>query len=183
MKSISIDKSIEKKRLVYQFDVEIIFLYIFFYFMSLGLPVVTVMVFISDKQHHREPLMPFYIFFTFIDFWMIAGMYFANKLYQFNTSNLIEHKGEITSLLEQYYPGIEFHTEGSNLIRGEKELGWLKMRARIITIILTDESIYVNILNTYRGENFSPIQGLYNYYRSKMLSEYIYKNLSSSTQI
>jgi hypothetical protein len=32
-------------------------------------------------------------------------------------------------------------------------------------------------LNTVRGENFSPLQGVYNYYRSKILVEHIYNHL------
>ena len=177
MKNISVNESIKKKRLIYQIDGEIIFLYIMMYFMSLILPITTILILISDIQHNRNLLIPFYIVFVFIDLWMLAGIYYTNKLYQFYDQTFIKHKNEIISLLKAYYPDTEFYSESPDLIRGEKEIGWLKMRARIITVILTNDSIYVNILNTYRGENFSPFQGVYNYYRSKILIRYIYNNL------
>lgn len=178
MKKISVNESINKKRLIYPIDFEVIFSYLMMYFLSLILPVCTVMVFISDKQHNREPLISFYIIAILIDLWMIAGIYYTNKLVHFSDETLIDRQKDIISILKDYYPDTEFYANNSNLIRGEKEIGWLKMRARIITVILDGDNIYVNILNTYRGENFSPIQGVYNYFRSKKLTRYIYNNLS-----
>ncbi len=122
---------------------------------------------------------------------MLAGIYYTNKLYYLRGQKLEGHENEIISLLKVYYPNTEFYSETPMLIRGEKKLGWFKMRARIITIILADDSIYINILNTYalnkygriRSEGFSPIQGVYNYFRSKTIAKDIYNNILIHDQI
>lgn len=185
MKRISVIESINKKRLVYPIDAEIVFSYIMMYFLSLVLPICTLLNVISDVQHNRDLVIPVYTFMALIDLWMLAGIFYTNKLYRLRGKPLAGYKNEIISILKNYYPATEFHFEDSGLIRGEKEIGWFKMRARIITIILADDSIYINILNTYAlnkygricSEGFSPIQGVYNYFRSKVLAKYIYSNI------
>ena len=166
--------------MVYPIDAEIVSSYIMMYFLSLVLPICTLLNVVSDIQHNRDLVLPVYAFMILIDLWMLAAIFYTNKLYRLRGKPLANYKNEIISILKDYYPATEFHFENSHLIRGEKKLGWFKMRARIVTIILADDSIYINILNTYgrlRSENFSPIQGVYNYFRGKSLAKYIYSNI------
>ena len=183
MKRISVTESVDKKRRIYPIDSEIVFSYIGMYFLSLVLPVGSVLVLISDIQHNRDLVLPVYIIMILIDLWMLGGLYFTNKLYNFRGKTLAAHKNEVISALINYYPDTEFSSGNPMLIRGEKKLGWLKERTRIVTIILADDGIYVNILNTFRGENFSPIQGVYNYFRSRALAKDIYNNILINDQI
>src|ERR1700743_1142731 len=141
MKRIAIDKSISKSRLIYPLDSELVFYYIMMYFLSLVLPVVTVLIILSDNQHHRKPVPFFYFIFSCIDIWMLAGLYYTNKLYRMRGNSLKNYKDEVITIVNGYYPDIEFQSENPVLIRGEKEIGWLKMRSRIVTIILADDSI------------------------------------------
>jgi hypothetical protein len=57
------------------------------------------------------------------------------------------------------------------MIRGQKALGFLAQREKIITIILNEDKIYINILHTYRGSGFSFLHGLSDYLKCKNIAK------------
>jgi hypothetical protein len=92
-----------------------------------------------------------------------------NKLIVFEGKSFEENKNAIMTVLKEWYPEIEFSSAAPNTIRGQKQVGYL--RDRVITIILDEDKVFVNILNTFRGNGFSFYHGWLNYFRSKSLAK------------
>ena len=179
MRQIIIEKSIQKKSLIFKLDTALVFDYIMMYFMSWVLPFTSILVVISDHQHNRAPSPVAYSIFTVIDIWLLLSLYFTNKLFVVSGNTLDENKQVVTEVLEQMYPKFEFFSTGkSNLILfGKNVNSW--NRGKLITVILNENKIYINKLSTYRGGGFSSINGLSNYIRSRNIAKNFTYNLST----
>ena len=165
MRQIIVDKSIQRKRIVYKSNTSLIFDYFMMYFLAWMLPIISVkLIFFSAKQ--KFSLLE--LLFVLIDLWLIISLYFMNKLVVSKGKTPNENRDAIMLVLEDQYPDIVFTSGNPNLIRGKKKVGYL--REQIINIILDESNVCINILNTYRGEGFSFFHGLINYFKSKNLA-------------
>jgi len=168
MRQIIVDKSIKRKRLVFKLNAELVFNYIIMYFMTYFLPAASVdLIFFPSKynQNHWSPTSNF-IMLT-IDAWLLLGLYLTNKLILFKGTAFDENKSVIKEVLKYKYPKFEL-SENLNIIKyGRKVEDW--NRGKLITVILNDDYLYINMLSTYRGGQFSSFNGLANYFRCRSI--------------
>jgi hypothetical protein len=167
MRQILITKSAQRGRIVYKLTAGLVFDYMIMYLLAWTLPVISVKLILFPSRYDHSPFFLHFIFIM-IDAWFIISLYFMNKLVVFQGGSFDKNKNEIMSVLKDKYPDISFTSGNPNLIRGKKKVGYL--RDRIITIILDENNIYINILNTYRSTGFSFYHGLFNYFKSQRLA-------------
>jgi len=153
--------------MIYRLTGGLVFDYVLMYFLAWILPLISIKLILFPSKHDQSPLI-LHLIFMLIDAWLIISLYFMNKLVTVKGQQLEKKKNEIMSVLRDKYPDVSFTSGNPNLIRGKKEVGYL--RERIITMILEENNIYINILNTYRGTGFSFFHGLFNYFKSQKLA-------------
>jgi hypothetical protein len=167
MRQVVIDKSIQRGRLVYKLKTSLVFEYLFMYFLAWVLPFATVMVWLNPLNNNS------YVFNGFaiaIDLWLLIGLYFTNKLIVVKGASIEINKEIILKVLEAEFPEISFSSGNPNLLRGQKPEGWNRY-GKIVTVILKDNSIYINILNTFRGGSFSFPHRITNYITARSIAE------------
>jgi hypothetical protein len=164
MRQIAIDKSIKGRRMVYKLNTELVFNYVMMYFLAWILPLMSIkIVFFPSKynQQHNSPV--FNAIMLLIDLWLLVGLYLMNKLVYAEGKSFNDNKNAIEEVLRNKYPEIVFTSGNPNVIRGQKTLGFLGQREKIITVLLKDTNIYINTLHTYRGGGLSFFHGITDY--------------------
>ena len=172
MKEILIDKSIQKQRLVFELNGQLIFDYIMAYFLTFMLPAITIkLVVFPSKYNLQHPSPVFDMIFIIIDIWLIISFYLMNKLVTVNGQTFDDNKEHISKILQNEYPNFEFiQSEDQRLILfGRKVEDW--NRGKLITVILSENKIYLNILSTYRGGASSAFNGLGNYLKCRSIAK------------
>ncbi|HTE00020.1 MAG TPA: hypothetical protein VK668_12080 [Mucilaginibacter sp.] len=94
-----------------------------------------------------------------------------NKLVFIRGKDDESNRIDILKALEGKYPDITFSSGNPCLIRGEKPEGRWTQRGKIISIILDESNLYINILSTYRAGRFSVFNGLSNYLKCKSIAK------------
>jgi hypothetical protein len=168
MRQIVLDKSIQKQRLVFKVNTELILDYIFMYLLAYVLPVISVkIIFFPSKYNlqHWSPRLNFIM--LIIDVWLLLSLYLTNKLIDFKGISFDLNKETIIKVLKSKYPKFEL-SENVNVIKaGWKVTNW--NRGKLITVILDNDCLYINMLSTYRGGQFSYFNGLANYFRCRSI--------------
>ena len=168
MRQIVVDKSIKRHRLVFKLSGELVFNYVMMYFMAYVLPVASIdLIFFPSKysQQHRSPTFNFV--FLLIDAWLLISLYLTNKLIEFKGSTFDQNKESIIEVLKYRYPKFELSENLTVIKMSRKVEDW--NRGRLITVILNDDSLYINMLSTYRGGQFSSLNGLTNYFKCRSI--------------
>lgn len=166
MKQILIDKSIEKERVVYKPTSSLISQYIFSYFLAL-IPLVASSLILLNHKVNTPPAA--IIIMMVINLWIFVGLFLTNKLIKIQGYLFTSDKTSIINILSKRYPNINFSSGNPDLIRGQRAEGWTG-RGKIISVILDEQDIYINVVSTFRGGVLSFIDAPFNYIASKRIA-------------
>lgn len=161
--SINVQKSITKKKLIYK-DRGIIVDNVITYTGSLLFITLGFVLLIS--KFFLMPLIVLILNIAFIA-WMIANMLLFNVLIKVKGKDINSNRNDIITALNDYF-NLNIENNDQIIIRNTKLSGFIYW-GRIITILLDNNSIYINIQSLGRGDAFSFFHGFTNYLKSKRI--------------
>ena len=179
MRQILVDKSILRERMVYKFKLaQFLDDSLFAYFIVYVPFIVTIRLwfFPSDNDHQFGPI--FFGCLVLIDAWMLMNAYFIHKLVVFKGVGLKENSAAILKTLNELYPDITFSSGNSNLIRGQQKETFWKRKVKIISVLLDQSNVYINVLPTFKGGSLYLFGGIISYLRSRKIANEFGKNLN-----
>jgi hypothetical protein len=166
--SVNIDKSIQRKRLIYKMTVWVFLDYFFTY---LGGSILVICCLAPNFTGKNPTPLIIVIASCSGAIWMIANLVSLSALVKLEGKDIDTNRKDINSVLNAYYSGYTL-VSTDRLIRSVKlstSLRW----GKIITVILEEETMYLNITTLGRGDGPSPFHGLYNYTRCRSIAKII----------
>ncbi len=166
---VNVDKSIQRKRLVYKVTVGTFLDYFFTYFLGSAVIILCLGPNFTDKN--PTPPIILIIISCAVALWMIANLILLNGLVKFKGKDLNTNRKDINSVLNTYYDSNTVITT-DRLIRSVKSTKGFSF-GNIVSIILDDEMVYLNITTLGKDDMPSPFSGLYNYVRCRGIAKII----------
>jgi hypothetical protein len=163
--TINFDKSIKKRRLIYK-DRGVIVDYIITYAGSLLFITLGCMLLVS-----KFSVMPVVILILTVGFiaWMIANVILFNVLIKVNGKDINTNRNDVIKVLNEYF-NLNIENNDQVIIRNVKLSGFIYW-GRVITVLLDDDSVYINIQSLGRGDALSFFHGFTNYLKSKRIAK------------
>ena len=177
--SVNYDKSIKRQRLVYKLSFGIIYDYFLTYLGSLmlvGMSTLFIPMMINGL-HDVFKLTLIVICCVLFDIWMIANLVLTHALVRIDGKDVESNKKAIHTSLVVFYDNIDASRIDGNIIRNIK-LSTSFRWGRIITILLDDDKVYLNVITLGRYDSPSPFHGLYNYIKCKRIAQMVIDKLS-----
>lgn len=162
---VNFTKSIAKQRLIYKMTGEVVFSYIISYFLMLFYMTLAIVPILA---YFNEPYMPVWplVCCLFLIF-MILSIVFRNAFVTLD----IKNKQKVKEVLDTFYADLLFQVDEANILRSIKPLGH-PIWGRVITVLFSNDAIYLNITTLGKGESPTFIHGLLNYYRARKIARY-----------
>jgi hypothetical protein len=102
-------------------------------------------------------------------FWMIANLILMNVFIKIDGKEKEVNRNDMITTLHQYYKLNNLDIADENIIRDIKPYKFI-LNGRIITCLLDNEILYLNITSLQNFNNLTPYSGLYNYYKCKRIA-------------
>jgi hypothetical protein len=167
--AIDYNKSIKKKRLVYKTGYSIVFEYIWYWLIILfSAGVVTLPAIV--KPANVSHISIYYILFCIVfDFWLMLNVFFLNAFVEIQGQQKDLNKEDIINTLSEFYNLKNLNTSGNKIIRYVRLTGFFH-GGRVVSVLLKDDIIYLNITTLLRYDGLSCFNGLYNYYKCRRIA-------------
>jgi hypothetical protein len=170
---INYEKSIKRQRLIYKMSFDVVFDYFFVFAIALFLiAAITIPAIIKPVNISRVSI--FYIIPVItIDLWIIVNVILTNSLIKINIDQSQLDKNGIELVLSNYFKNITLQKDGQKIFRFRKNSGlFTGIFPKIITVLLAEQCIYINITALGRFDTLSPFHGLANYIKCKRIKEF-----------
>jgi len=163
--SINLQRSIEKRRLIYEnrtmiADYIITYIGFLFFIILAGILLVT-----------KITVMPFWVFGFVVGFiiWMIANATLSNFLIKVDGRDVTSNRQDIITVLNDFFH-LNIEDSDQIVIENVKLSGFIHW-GRVITLLLDNNSIYINIQTLGRSDAISFFHGFTNYLKSRRIAK------------
>jgi hypothetical protein len=166
---VNVSKSIKWHRLIYKPSIVIVFDYLF----NLGflLLAIRLSIFPFFALVHQPETILFACLLLLPGLWMLANALLLDYMIEIDGLDVNANRKDILTSLDQLLDGINTNRSPGNIIRQFKPHSVFGM-GRVITVILDQEKVYLNIVSmTGRGLR-SPFSGFYNYLKAKQVRDH-----------
>ena len=169
---VNYEKSITRKRLVYKKTSDILFNYL------VGYPLACFYIFIGITpllfKSTTGSYAPMWLILCSVVFtcWMFANLIMTNALVEFNGKDKIINRKNILTALDAFYDNLEYQIDEENVLRSIKPTGdpiW----GRIITVLFSENFVYLNITTLGKTENPTFVHGFFNYIKARRIIRYL----------
>ena len=169
--AVDFAQSIQKQRLNYKaggFGVNLFFSW----FLALTIIFCGCIPFI-DK--HMHPTILSTCITVVIIIWMIANLVLMNALLKVPGTDIDNNRKNMVAAFNEVYDDLKMNDEGQVIIRSIKYSNnntkyYYSKREKVITILLDNKDVYLNITSLFRGDLPSPVNGWYNYLKCQQLA-------------
>jgi hypothetical protein len=163
--SINVQKSIEKRRLVYNTR-SIIADYVITYIGSLLFITLACILLVT-----KFTIMPLGVLVIVVGFiiWMIANTILFNVLIKVDGLDIINNRTDIIKVLNNFFR-LNIENKEQVVINDIKLSGFIHW-GRVVTVILDDKSVYINIQTLGRADARSFFHGFTNYLKSRYIAK------------
>ena len=160
---INFQKSIDKKRLVYKTK-SMVADYIITYIGSLFF-IVLAGILLATKI----TVMPLWMLALVVGFiiWMIANATFFNVLIKVDGLDVNSNRSDIIKVLNEFFH-LNIEDKGQMIIKDVKLSGFIHW-GRVVTVLLDNNSVYINIQTLGRADALSFFHGFTNYLKSNRI--------------
>lgn len=163
--------SIQKLRLIYDRSFAMIFDYTMAYLIGLFPVIAFSLSLIAQPDNLPAISLVFYTACFLFDVWMIINLYLLKALVKIDIGD-IANKDNIENALNQFYDNLKFEEISENVFQYEKPSSFLKgWYGKVVTVLVDDYIIYLNVTSLGRGDTPSAIHGLYNYLKCKKIAK------------
>lgn len=175
--SVDFDKSVKRKRLAYKvtpryiFDGIISWIFISFYVFIGLIPLID-----TEPNGDHAPIWVMMIAALYLC-WILLNIIFRNTLIKIEGANVMENRKNLLETMHVYYPKDTFVINNPNMIRSYRPLG-KPFLGKIITIILVNELILINIGTLGKGNYPAFAYGFWNFLKAKRIARYYRKHYS-----
>jgi len=165
--SINFSKSIQKKRVIYKPTVGIVYDYLITYSLNALLIVLPTLILLARIK--IGPLLFFILDSAFIT-WATLNMFFLRALIEIKGKDVDFNRTLIISILEDYFQDLKIDNKEQLIIINVKPTGFIYW-GRIITVLLDQDAVYLNIQSLVRGEGISFFHGFNNYLKCRQIKK------------
>jgi hypothetical protein len=166
--TVDFDKSVKKRRLVYKTSGFLVFGYIMCVFVALMAMCCITGPAIFKISNISQISIYYIIFFVVFDVWMIANIIFLKSLVRVEGIQKNLNRKDMIILLSHTFDLRNLDTSDENIIR-DIRLNDIFDGNRVITCLLNDNAVYLNVTSLLRGDVFSPFSGVYNFWRCRRI--------------
>ena len=163
--TIDLKKSISNKRLTYKSGVERTDfpIMLFCSIIMIGLALILLVT--------KFKVMPIPVLLLVIGFisWMMANVILFNTLVKVIGIDINNNRSDIICVLNEYF-NLNLFDNNQTIIREIRSSGFIHW-GRIITVLLDDNSVYINIKTVGRADGISPFHGFTNYLKCKRIEK------------
>jgi hypothetical protein len=171
-RSVNLEKSIRRKRLVYNLNASLIFEMFFTYLTGLMLTgVITIPAIV--KPSNISSVSIWYILFCIVfDGWIISNLILMNAMVKIEGKDSKENRLEIDIILNAEYSKLLFNASCKSVFQYSKDSSFFGSRyGKRITVIFMENLVYVNIVSLGRDDQSpSLFHGLRNYLKCKEIA-------------
>jgi hypothetical protein len=169
---VDYERSIKNHRLLYKRTFGFIFDNILTYIASLFLIGIVALIIPMMINGVKNPYKLFFVIICCIlfDAWMIINLILTNTLVKIDGKDLEINKKNILETLDAFYDNINSSRIDGNIIRNVK-LSTSFRWGRIITVLLNEDIVYLNIITLGRYDSMSPFHGLSNYLKCRRIAQ------------
>lgn len=167
--SVDFNKSIERKKLVYNEWKSPIFDRLFTWFIGLTVIAVVIGILLNNGFDNAIPLI---CIAAAITIWMLANLLLMDTLVKIQGCDINSNRKNILSSFNELFDDIEIKDSGQNIIRDIKYSTNSKYNtnSRIITILFDNKDVYLNITSIIKYNSVSPFSGWFNYLKCKQVA-------------
>ena len=118
----------------------------------------------------KVSVMPFWVLIFVVAFmlWMIANAILFNTLIKVNGLNITNNRRAIIKILNEFFH-LNIEDNSQVIIKDVKSSGFIRW-GRVITVLLENDSIYINIQTLGRADALSFFHGFSNYLKCKRIA-------------
>ena len=179
---INYDKSIKKRRLIYDLSLTVIWSYILCYFNAVVL--LAMISVLSDWLFSNNSIGTTYFlvavfFLVILIFFLTTNFILLNRTIKIDGIEKEANKNDMVTVLEQYYKLNNLDTNQDNMIRDARLSRSMRL-GRVVTCLFDGHSVFLNITRLERYNTFSPLSCVFNYYKCKRIAKKFQK-LQSTT--
>jgi hypothetical protein len=166
---VDFNKSIERKKLIYNEGKSSIFDRLFTWFIGLTVIVVIVGILLNNGFENAIPLIGIT---PVITIWMLANLLLMDALVKIPGDDINSNRKYILSSFNELFDNLEIKDSGGNIIRDIKYSTNSKYNTncRVITILFNDKDVYLNITSIIKYSSVSPFSGWFNYLKCKQVA-------------
>jgi len=172
---VDYEKSIKRNRLVYKITPEYIFdsilsWIVMGFYITIGL--IPLLFKLTNGNH--APILVMIIALLYL-LWMISNMLLRNTLVKIEGTNVIENKQHLLDTMDAYFSNYDFSVNDNKMMRSYMPTGnpiW----GRIITILIDENSMLLNVATLGKGNFPTFAHGLWNFLKAKRIAKYFKSN-------
>jgi len=162
---IDAKKSINSKRLTYKSGVEKadLLIMLFCSILMIGLALILLI-----SKFNSMPIPVLLLVIGFIS-WMIANVVLFNTLVKVIGIDINNNRSDIIRVLNEHFT-LNLSDNNQTIIMDVRPSGFIHW-GRVITVLLDDNSVYINIKTLGRADGISPFHGFINYLKCKRIEK------------
>ena len=167
--SVDFNKSIERRKLVYNEWKSPIFDRLFTWFIGLTVIAVVIGLLLNNGFDNSIPLI---CITAAITIWMLGNLLLMDTLVKIPGRDINSNRKNILSSFNELFDDLEIKDSGQNIIRDIKYSTNSKYNtnSRIITILFDNKDVYLNITSIIKYSSVSPFSGWFNYLKCKQVA-------------
>ena len=160
---IDFEKSIDKRRLVYKNRSTVVD-YIITYIGSLFFIALASVLLVT-----KITIMPFWMLVFIVSFiiWMTANASLFNVLLKVDGSDINNNRSDIIKVINEFFH-LNIKDKGQMIIKDVRLSGFIHW-GRVVTVLLDNNSVYINIQTLGRADALSFFHGFTNYLKSNRI--------------
>ena len=139
--------------------------------LALGFMYIDSLAIIAAIKGSHVPI-GFLIAFAITLLWMLLCIIFRSALIKIEGKSITSNKKDISDTLNHFFVDVVLNEDELYVLRSFKPSGGWPIWGRIITVLLKDNIIYLNITSTGKTDTPTYIHGFYDYLRARRIAEF-----------